>query len=267
MASKRYHTVLSIAGSDSIAGAGIQADIKTISAIGCYACTAITTITAQNTQGVSLVEAASLKIIGEQIDAVFKDVKIDAVKTGMLYSSEIIELVAEKLDHYHAKNVVVDPVMVATSGDRLLQENAVSSYINNLFPLAAVITPNVDEAKVLLSTDEIPRNKMQETVTRMGLEYNIPVLLKGGHLAGRESKDYLFINLDTEVHQFSAPTIETINIHGTGCTMSSAIASYLAKGFALDEAVTRAKGYITSAIAHGKDYEFGSGNGPVYHFF
>jgi len=261
------NAVLTIAGSDSSAGAGIQADIKSIEANRCYACSAITVITAQNTQGVSSIEPLSLKIIEEQINAIFKDIRIDAVKTGMLYSAEIIDLVAFLLKKYNAKNIVVDPVMVATSGDTLIRDTAIETYKSVLFPLAALITPNVDEAAVLMNLDKIERNQMIESSTKMGIEFKVPVLLKGGHLLGRESKDYLFINLQNEVHQFSAPTIATKNTHGTGCTLASAIAANLAKGERLENAVKLAKGYITNAILKAKDQNIGQGNGPVKHFF
>jgi len=261
------NAVLSIAGSDSSAGAGIQADIKSIEANGCYACTAITVITAQNTQGVSSIESLSLKIIEDQINAVFNDINIDAVKTGMLFSSEVIDLVAYLLKKHKAKNIVVDPVMVATSGDKLVKDEAIETYKSKLFPVANLITPNLDEAAVLMNIDEIKRNQMIETATKMGIEFNLPVLLKGGHLLGRESKDYLFIDLQNEVHQFAAPTIETNNTHGTGCTLASAIAANLAKGKNLEDAVKLAKGYISNAILRGKDLKIGKGKGPVKHFF
>ncbi|MGF1715444.1 bifunctional hydroxymethylpyrimidine kinase/phosphomethylpyrimidine kinase [Photobacterium chitinilyticum] len=258
---------LTIAGSDSGGGAGIQADIKAISATGSYACSVITALTAQNTQGVSGILAVDPEFVEKQLDAVFTDIDIKAVKVGMLSDTNIIKVVAAKLRQYKPKYLVVDPVMVATSGDLLLQQDAISCLKTELLPLADVITPNLPEAAALLDV-AIPQSEkemanMIEALRQIGAK---SVLLKGGHLEqDTNSTDLLIMN--NEVIRMSTARISTRNTHGTGCTLSSATASFLAQGIELRAAVQNAKTYITMAISHADKLEIGSGHGPVHHFF
>ena len=258
---------LTIAGSDSGGGAGIQADIKAISATGGYACSVITALTAQNTQGVTGIFAVDPAFVEQQLDAVFTDLDVKAVKIGMLSDADIIRTVAAKLRQYQPKHLVVDPVMVATSGDLLLQQEAITTLKTELLPLAEVITPNLPEAAALLGT-EIPKNEdemdgMIDSLRHIGAR---SILLKGGHLEHDANSTDLLILAD-QVMRLTTPRIATRNTHGTGCTLSAATASFLAQGFALKEAVQHAKTYITEAIRHADELEIGSGHGPVHHFF
>ncbi|MGF1695654.1 bifunctional hydroxymethylpyrimidine kinase/phosphomethylpyrimidine kinase [Vibrio kyushuensis] len=259
--------VLTIAGSDSGGGAGIQADIKSISATGGYACSVITAITAQNTCGVSGIFPIPLEHVEKQLDAVFGDLKVVAVKIGMLADTEIISLVAEKLRQYKPKFVVLDPVMVATSGDMLLQQSAVGTLKSELLPLADVVTPNLPEGAALtglpLPTNEQEMSLMIKQLHSLGSK---SVLLKGGHLEKDDKSNDLLIMGD-ELQVFSAKRVATKNTHGTGCTLSSAIASYLAQGKPLIDAVANAKHYISGAIEHADQLDIGSGHGPVHHFY
>ncbi len=259
--------VLTIAGSDSGGGAGIQADIKAISATGSYASSVITAITAQNTLGVSDIFPIPLTHIASQLDAVFQDLNIVAVKIGMLADSDIINLVAEKLEQYRPQYVVLDPVMVATSGDLLLKETAIASLKARLLPLADILTPNLPEAAALTGLD-IPENakQIEHMVTALRQLSSSAILLKGGHLETSEhSDDYLITQHD--IHTLSSVRIHTLNTHGTGCTLSSAIASFLAQGNDLHSAVAHAKRYITQAIKNAEQLRVGQGRGPVDHFF
>ncbi len=259
--------VLTIAGSDSGGGAGIQADIKAISATGCFACSVITAITAQNTLGVFDIFPIPLAHIASQLDAVFQDLNIVAVKIGMLADADIINLVAEKLEQYRPQYVVLDPVMVATSGDLLLKETAISSLKERLLPLADLITPNLPEAAALTGL-ETPENSAQVEQMVMALRHlNTPaVLLKGGHFENESSSDDILITAQN-THTVTAQRIATKNTHGTGCTLSSAIASFLAQGEELSEAVEHAKRYITDAIDNAEQLHVGQGRGPVDHFY
>ncbi len=259
--------VLTIAGSDSVAGAGIQADIKTCGATGTYAASVITALTAQNTKGIVAIEPVSLSMIENQFLALTADIKFDAVKIGMLPNIEAVQLIAKLLKAYPQKNIVLDTVFASTSGKTFLDHDAIQAMIHDLIPLCDLITPNIPEAEILLNNKVIERNTMRDSAVRLGIEYEVSVLLKGGHLPGRESKDYLFIDINNEVHQFAAPTIETNNTHGTGCTLSSCIASFLAQGNNLEDSVKLSKAYITQAIIAGKDFSFGNGKGPLQHFF
>lgn len=257
---------LTIAGSDSGGGAGIQADIKAISATGSYACSVITATTAQNTLGVSDVHSIPETHVAAQLDAVFSDLDIQAVKIGMLADANIIKVVADKLRQYQPRYVVLDPVMVATSGDLLLKQAAIQTMESELFPLVDLITPNLPEAATLLGK-ATPQTEI-ETLAMIADLKHLPaaVLLKGGHLVeGTESKDWL-ITADQMV-TYSSPRIATENTHGTGCTLSAAIASYLAQGLTLEHAVQRAKDYLSQAIAHADELKIGKGHGPVHHFF
>lgn len=259
--------VLTIAGSDSGGGAGIQADIKAISATGSYACSVITALTAQNTQGVSGIYPISSEFVEQQLDAVFSDLNVIAVKIGMLSDSDVIHSVAKKIKQYKPQYLVVDPVMVATSGDLLLQASAIESLKSELLPLADVITPNLPEAAALIGT-KVPQNEdeMVDMINELRQLGAKSVLLKGGHLEDDSNSTDLLICTDT-VERLSTARIETRNTHGTGCTLSSAIASYLAQGHELQAAVTLGKHYITQAIIHADELNIGQGHGPVNHFF
>ncbi|ENM5786652.1 bifunctional hydroxymethylpyrimidine kinase/phosphomethylpyrimidine kinase [Vibrio metoecus] len=259
--------VLTIAGSDSGGGAGIQADIKAISATGSYACSVITAITAQNTQGVSAVFPLPLEIIEQQLEAIFCDIPVLAVKIGMLADAQIITLVAKKLRQYQPKWIVLDPVMVSTSGHHLLAEDAVITLKNELLPLASIITPNLPEAAVLvgMAEQEWQQNPQQGIAALSQLDAQA-VLLKGGHNHQQRDSDDLLIEANN-IYPFRAPRIATQNTHGTGCSLSSAIASYLAQGYALKEAVEKAKQYIHQAILHADQLKIGQGYGPIHHFY
>ncbi len=264
---KTYKRVLAIAGSDSSGGAGIQADIKTISACRCYAMTAVTALTSQNTLGVTGIHPVPPEFIRQQIQAVYDDPGVDAVKIGMLHSSEVINTVADTLEEYGAKNVVLDPVMVATSGDRLLEEDAVVSLVSRLFPMADIITPNLPEAELLLGrpvkgSDELPY-AARELCGRGARS----VLLKGGHFGNAEVLDVLYDSATGDHYHYRSRRIDTKNTHGTGCTLSSAIASFLAMGLGIGDAVSRGKEYISGAISAGSAYSLGCGHGPVHHFY
>jgi hydroxymethylpyrimidine/phosphomethylpyrimidine kinase len=256
---------VTIAGSDSGGGAGIQADLKTFSALGVYGASIITALTAQNTKGVTGIHDVPPAFIAAQIDAVFSDLAVDAVKIGMLSQVSTIEAVAAGLDRHKARNVVLDPVMVATSGDRLLNPAAVDALRRLLIPRAVVITPNLPEAAALLDADvaagEAAMRTQAERLIAIGAK---AVLIKGGHGSGAESVDLLAGPYG--ITRLAAPRIETQNTHGTGCTLSSAIAAGLAKGMALADAVREAKAYVTEAIAASNDLTVGSGHGPIHHF-
>ncbi|TQQ03408.1 bifunctional hydroxymethylpyrimidine kinase/phosphomethylpyrimidine kinase [Vibrio cholerae] len=259
--------VLTIAGSDSGGGAGIQADIKAISATGGYACSVITAITAQNTQGVSAVFPLPLAVVEQQLDAVFSDIPVLAVKIGMLADAPIIALVAKKLRQYQPKWIVLDPVMISTSGHHLLAAEAVETLKRELLPLANLITPNLPEAAVLvgMTQQEWQQNPQQGIAALRQLDTQA-VLLKGGHNHQQMDSDDLLIEVDN-IYHFRAPRIATKNTHGTGCSLSSAIASYLAQGAELVEAVDKAKQYIHQAIVHADQLRIGQGYGPIHHFY
>lgn len=259
--------VLTIAGSDSGGGAGIQADIKAISATGSYACTVITAITAQNTQGVFGIFPIPLEHVEKQLDAVFSDLNVVAVKVGMLADCEIIKAVAKKLIQYRPPFLVIDPVMITTNGDLLLEKTAIQTLKTVLLPLADLITPNLPEGAALINselpTSEVAMNAMIDGLRQLGAK---AILLKGGHLEQDENSNDLLI-LANSVQQLSAKRVNTKNNHGTGCTLSSAIASYLAQGHELVEAVQLAKDYITQALIHADQLNIGKGRGPVHHFY
>lgn len=262
----RYPTALTIAGSDSSGGAGIQADLKTFSALGVYGMSAITSITAQNTQGVRGIQAISPEILQSQLEAVFEDSMIDAVKTGMLHNREAVEVIVDTLDRFSPRHLVVDPVMISTSGSKLIEDNAIEAVINLLFTRSSVITPNIDEAEFLTGYS-IRSVKEMERGARKLIDMGCnAVLMKGGHLEGTEMIDMLFISGE-KPFRFCSGKIQTNNTHGTGCTFSSAIASFLALGFKLPEAVKLAKEYISKALEAGADTFVGHGHGPVNHFY
>ena len=273
---------MTIAGSDSGGGAGIQADIKAISAMGCFAASAITAITVQNTMGVEAVHAVPLDILEGQIDAVLSDIGADAIKIGMLHSAEVVNLVADKIEKYGIKNVVLDPVMVSTSGHRLIEESAIEVIKSRLIPLARVITPNIPEAEILAgrtiaSEADFPEvaKILSETVLNTGSQTgditqttkHVSVLLKAGHLTGDDLVDYFYNAEDGTTTELPSKRVYTRNTHGTGCTLSSAFAAALARGEELTAAATSAKKYIEGAIISGAKYEIGHGHGPVNHFW
>ena len=256
---------LTIAGSDSGGGAGIQADLKTFSALGAYGCSVITALTAQNTRAVTGVFDVPPEFVRAQMDAVFSDITVNAVKIGMLSRPETILAVAEGLRAHNPEFVVLDPVMVAKSGDALLQDDAVESLKTHLLPLATIITPNLPEAATLLGEDEVSETGELRPCAERLLDLGPrAVLLKGGHLSGPDSPDIFVDGQSVEI--LEALRIETGNTHGTGCTLSSAIAAGLARGLELDDSVKAAKSYITDAIAGSDSLHVGGGHGPVHHF-
>jgi hydroxymethylpyrimidine/phosphomethylpyrimidine kinase len=265
--SSSYPRVLIIAGSDSGGGAGIQADIKSISACGGFAMTAITALTAQNTQSVQAIHGAPLDIIQKQIGAVAEDIGVDAVKIGMLHSTEVIEVVAAALDRYGLGPVVLDPVMVAKSGDRLLEREAIAALQESLLPKAELITPNLPEAEVLLGRPIDAEEHFEEAARQLSTRFGPAVLLKGGHLPGQQLLDVLYEPTVGAAHRFGAEKIATGNTHGTGCTLSSAIAAHRARGLSLAEAVAQGIAYTREAIRQGQGKRLGQGSGPVHHFF
>ncbi|MGN0159263.1 MAG: bifunctional hydroxymethylpyrimidine kinase/phosphomethylpyrimidine kinase [Brotaphodocola sp.] len=255
-------TALSIAGSDSSGGAGIQADIKTMSAHGIFAMTAITALTAQNTTGVTDILNSTPSFLSAQLDAVFTDIYPDAVKIGMVSSADLIRVIADKLKQYEARHIVVDPVMVATSGSKLLQDEALEALKTELLPLAEVATPNIPEAEILSDMKIESPADMEIAAKRISERYQCSVLLKGGHDLN-DANDLLW--KDGTGHWFKGRRIDNPNTHGTGCTLSSAIASNLAKGMELEQAVGHAKEYISGALAAMLD--LGKGRGPMNHLF
>ena len=260
--SKPMRTALSIAGSDSSGGAGIQADIKTMSANGVYAMTAVTALTAQNTTGVTDILDSTPAFLSAQLDAVFTDIFPDAVKIGMVSSAELISVIARKLRQYEARHIVVDPVMVATSGSRLLREDAVEALKTELLPLAEVAMPNIPEAEILADMPIHTPADMENAARSISEKYGCAVLCKGGHDLN-DANDLLW--KDGAGYWFNGRRINNPNTHGTGCTLSSAIAANLAKGMALEDAVRRAKEYISGALAAMLD--LGHGRGPMNHLF
>lgn len=255
-------TALTIAGSDSSGGAGIQADIKTMAANGVYAMSAITALTAQNTTGVSDIMEVTPKFLGEQIDSVFTDIRPGAVKIGMVASAQLISKIAEKLKEYDAKNVVVDPVMVATSGAKLISDDAIETLKTELMPLADLLTPNIPEAEVLADMKIGSEAEMEAAAGIISRKYGCAVLCKGGHKVS-DASDLLCT--DSQRIWFQGERIDNPNTHGTGCTLSSAIASNLAKGFSMENSIERAKAYITGALSARLD--LGQGSGPMDHTF
>ena len=264
---REYYKVLTIAGSDSGGGAGIQADLKTFAAIGCYGMSVITALTAQNTQGVTAIHALPPSFAIEQMAAVFTDIGADAVKIGMLYSAELIEAISEALNKYRARNIVLDPVMVAQSGDKLLQDDAIQAIKDHLMPVADVVTPNLPEAEVLLGQKIEGFEDMQRAARSLAQFGSRSVLIKGGHLEGSISTDLLYLTEEDRFVILEAERIASTNNHGTGCTLSSAIAAYMSKGDDIENAADKAKTFIHHAIRAGAAYKIGHGHGPVHHFF
>ena len=258
----KMKTALTIAGSDCSGGAGIQADLKTMTMNGVYAMSAITALTAQNTTGVRAIQESTPDFLKQQLDAIFEDIYPDAVKIGMVASSELIRVIADRLRHYEAKNIVVDPVMVATSGSALMQSDALQTLTEELLPLASLVTPNIPEAQVLSGLTIKTKEDMAAAARQIGDRYHCAVLLKGGHSVN-DANDLLYAK--GESVWFAGKRIDNPNTHGTGCTLSSAIAANLAKGFGLAESVRRAKDYISGALSAMLD--LGKGSGPMNHAF
>lgn len=262
---KRYKSVLSIAGSDSSGGAGIQADIKSISACGGYAMTAITAITSQNTTGVLGIHIVPEDVVTEQISAVMEDIGADAVKLGMLPTAGIIKSVARLLVDYKVKNIVLDPVIVSTSGHRLISEEAAEAIVEYILPIATLITPNIPETEYLAGMKIHDEDAFAAAASTLHDKGANAVLIKSGHLNKETLSDCLFYN--DKIHRYDYTRIDTLNTHGTGCTLSSAIATYLAMGLDMPLAVKAAEDFIHKAINNGAKYSIGKGHGPVHHFF
>ena len=264
---KKYHSVLTIAGSDCSGGAGIQADIKAISALGGYAASAITAITVQNTCGVTGIHPVPASYVKAQIEAVMTDIKPSAIKIGMINDVEIVKAIAESIKKYKPKFVVFDPVMVSTSGCKLIEDKAIEAIKEELLPLSTIITPNLSEAMVLTGdsiSDAVSMTAAGNKILKSGCG---AVLIKGGHLEGNDMCDVLCIKEGNTPYIYTASKISSKNTHGTGCTLSSSIATYLALGETLQEAVRKAKDYVHKGILNGKDVCIGSGHGPLNHFY
>ncbi len=264
---KIYPRALTIAGSDSGGGAGIQADLKTFSALRCFGMSAITALTAQNTVEVSGIYPIPPEFTCQQIDAVFTDIGVDAVKIGMLHSPKVIELVVERLKKYRCDSIVLDPVMISKSGDKLLKDDAINTLKQKLIPLATIITPNLPEASVLLGRPVQTMDDMYGACRGLSLLGCDNILLKGGHLTGDKSIDLFYSRTENKIIELDQTRIATDNSHGTGCTISSAITAYLARGNDIETSVKKAKEYITGALKAGAKYRTGKGHGPVHHFY
>ncbi|RUM44412.1 MAG: bifunctional hydroxymethylpyrimidine kinase/phosphomethylpyrimidine kinase [Desulfocapsa sp.] len=264
---KKYCRVLSIAGSDSSAGAGIQADLKTFGANGCYGMTVITALTAQNTREIMAIHPVPLDFVQQQMEAVLSDIGTDAVKIGMLYSAELIERIAQQLRRFNLKNIVLDPVMRATSGDSLLQDAAITALKKYLIPLADLITPNFPEAGGLLGRGIHADQNLEQVAAEIAALGCANVLIKGGHVRDQNSDDLLYLGDEERSVVFHGVRVDTDNTHGTGCTLSAAIAAYMARGKSIEAAVGLAKKYISGAIVAGADYRLGHGHGPVHHLY
>jgi len=262
----KYPVVLTIAGSDSGGGAGIQADLKTFSALGCFGTSAITAVTVQNTLGVSGIHSIPQEIVKEQILAVLEDIKPEAIKIGMVHSTELAVAIASVLLDYPQIPIIFDPVMVATSGDKLIENGTINTLKQVIFPLAALVTPNLDEAALLIGMEIRDVKDMEAAAVKIIRSGCKAVLLKGGHLKGKRLFD---VYLDQSGHQqiFESEAVDTNNTHGTGCSLSSAIAAFTARKLELIPAITEAKIYIQHAVESGKDVKTGEGNGPLNHFF
>lgn len=267
MRKKNYLRALTIAGFDGSGGAGIQGDLKAFSALGCYGMTVLTALPVQNTTGVKSVYAIPEQCVAEQLIAILDDIGVDVVKMGMLHRREVIDCLADVLDARAPMKIVLDPVMVAKSGCLLLAEDAIDSLQHRLFPLATLITPNLAEASALLQREIRYKEQMEGAARELIKRGSEAVLLKGGHLEDGSCDDCLLLRDEEHPHWFCSPRFNTINTHGTGCTLSSAIAAFLAHGHSIVESVKLAKAYISQCIDAGSQYEVGHGHGPVHHFF
>lgn len=262
-----YNKALTIAGSDSGGGAGIQADLKTFSANGVYGMSAITAITAQNTRGVQAIHPVPVGIIHQQIASVMEDIGTDVVKTGMLHSSDVINTIRDALEEYPPPHLVVDPVMVATSGDKLLEDEAIQTLIGVMLPMASLITPNLPEAEIILGRKIETPDQARQAAKDMAKTGARGILLKSGHARGEELTDLLYLPGEDEMIEIPNQRISTSNTHGTGCTLASAIAAWLARGLSLHQATRKGLEYTHQAIEQGALYQLGHGNGPVQHFY
>lgn len=261
-----YPAVLTIAGTDPTGGAGIQADLKTFAALGCYGMSVITALVAQNTTGVKAIHSIPPNFVKQQLIAVLDDIKPNAIKIGMVHSVALVNSIADVLHQYPDIPVVFDPVMIATSGDRLIEEDTVAAIVEKLFPLSLIITPNMDEASLLTGSKVITEKDMQAAISKITGFGTASVLLKGGHL---QSSQLTSILADAQgiIKTFTSEKITTKNVHGSGCTLSSAIASFIARGYSLVDAVSEAQDYVHDAIYHAADVIAGKGNGPLNHSY
>lgn len=259
--------VVTIAGTDPSGGAGLQADIKAISATGSYAASVITALVAQNTRGVQAIHPVSTEFVRQQMDSIFSDLAVDAIKIGMLHDARIIEVVSSELQKLNLRHVVFDPVMVAKDGSVLLDLETMTLLKEKLLNRVSLITPNIFEAEHLMGASITNLADMEMAARKLGEEFSVNVLVKGGHLNEHDASDVLYDQNEKKCDWFHAERIFTKNTHGTGCTLSSAIASYLAQGFSLYDAIDTAKHYLTKAILSGSHYTLGQGNGPVDHFY
>lgn len=264
---KRYHTALTIAGSDSGGGAGIQADLKTMTSLGVYGLSVITSVTAQNTQGVQGIHPVPVSFIETQLQSVFDDIEINAIKIGMLHSREVAERVGTFLQKHPGIPVVLDPVMVATSGDILLQQDAIDAIRRQVFPVTELITPNIHEARVLTGQDLHTEASIRDAGRQLHHMGARNVLIKGGDIESTQAQDILYLGTEDRHIVLNSPKIETRNLHGTGCSLSSAIAAYLSQGQPLEAAVRNAKEYIQQAIQSGAAFQLGRGHGPIHHMW
>ena len=265
----RVYKALSIAGSDPSGGAGIQADLKAFSALGVFGTTAVTAVVDENTVGVTGVHPVPIEFVSGQIHSVLSDVGADAIKIGMLHSSELIRAVKDAISEYRISNIVLDPVMVATSGDKLLQDEAIGTLKSELIPFVRLITPNIPEAEILSGQKIDGQADLPDLAKSLSEQFGgkVSVLLKAGHLEDDELVDVFYNAEEGTFLKLSQKRIQTKNTHGTGCTLSSAVAAFLAKGFGLDEAITQAQAYLHQAIVAGADFPIGKGRGPVHHFW
>lgn len=263
---KQPSIVLTIAGSDSSGGAGIQADIKAISALGSYAASVITSVTAQNTLGVQAIHPVPTNIVRQQFESVMDDLHPKAVKIGMVCDKEIASIIAECLRKYQPQWIVYDPVMVSTSGHKLMTDDTINTICHDLIPQASLITPNLHEAQILFGERIRNLHEMDKGATVLGKKYGCSILIKGGHLEENEMCDVLYDANERQCFHYHAPKIESKNLHGTGCTLSSAIATKLSQGHSIKEAIALAKDYVTKAIDAAKDMQIGHGYGPLWHF-
>jgi len=265
---KKYRVVLTISGSDSGGGAGMQADLKTVSALGCYATTVITALTAQNTQGVQAIQTLPSQFIQAQLDSVFADFDISAVKIGMLHNQETVDVVYQAIKKYKPRNIIIDPIMFAQSGASLVEPNVIAYLKKTLFPLANLVTPNIPEAEHLCSEKINSKEDVFKCAQIIAKQGRVPVLIKGGHSKDTEDSSDLFYDyVANNYFWITEQRINTINAHGTGCTLSSAIAAHLAMGMGMRDAINVAKQYLTQALKSGASYKIGHGCGPVNHFY
>lgn len=266
MKTYKYPSVLTIAGFDGSGGAGLQADIKTISALGCYATSVLTSLPVQNTTGVKSIYPISVNAVADQIDAIFEDITPDAIKIGMVHTPELVDIIVNSLKQYAPVPIVYDPVMIATSGHKLIEDETIEVIIKKLFPISTIITPNMDEAGVLANMKISTVEQLKSAGKIIASLGSKTVLLKGGHQTTDVLMSY-FIDENNQYHKFQSQRINTKNLHGSGCTLSSAIASYIAQGKSLYDAVDLAQQYVFNAIDTAKDVVVGKGNGPLNHFF